>query len=208
MDSYCGQPLELKQLGISTPVQACYKGSDNWSFTMLINFVTDEQDKIGCEMLVWWYKPEVSLQENSWFIFCHYWQREKLASIFCWSSLWWLQTFFNLLLLRDSLNGWPQCRNSNNVYNLSLKLRWGQCTGNDHEQVSLVLFVQSTKGRVVDGWCTMLGINEDEVVACLQMNVKEWEHCCCLDLGRGYCSLCCSPHCFLVLLQKYTLHHL
>lgn len=73
----------------------------------------------------------------------------------------------------DSFNGWPQCRNSNNVCNLSLKLRRGQRTANDHEQVSLVPFVQSTKGRVVDGWCAVLGINEDKTVAHLQMNVKE-----------------------------------
>lgn len=41
------------QLRISAPVQACYKGSGNLSFPMLINLVTDEQDNISCEMLVW-----------------------------------------------------------------------------------------------------------------------------------------------------------
>lgn len=85
----------------------------------------------------------------------------------------------------DSLNGWSQCRNSNNVYNLSFKLRWGQSTVNDHEQVSLVPFAQSTKGRVVDGWHVTLGINEDETVVCLQTNVKEGEYY--LDLGWGSC---------------------
>lgn len=29
------------------------------------------------------------------------------------------------------------------------------------------------QGRVVDGWCATLGMNEDETVACLQMDMKE-----------------------------------
>lgn len=45
------------ELDVSAPVQACYKDSENWSFTMLINLVTDEQDKFNCEL-------SVSLQEN------------------------------------------------------------------------------------------------------------------------------------------------
>lgn len=40
----------------------------------------------------------------------------------------------------------------------------------------------------------MVGIDEDETVACLQVNVKEGK--CCLDSGWGYRCLCTflTPH--------------
>lgn len=39
--------------------------------SVLMNLVTEEQDKISCEMLLW-LLPGVSMQENSFFLLCYY----------------------------------------------------------------------------------------------------------------------------------------